>query len=272
MRIAFQTKQSNISKELEEKMRQALGQEAFTFTEEKPELVISIGGDGTMLHAFHRYQALLNDLRFVGVHTGHLGFYADWQADEWPTLVQMIKQDAGESVSYPLLHVACYRGGHIEHQELALNESSLRRLEGTMTCEIYLQGQFFELFKGDGLSIATPTGSTGLNKSLGGAVVHPSLNSMQLTEIASINNRVYRSLASSILLSPEEELTVRFKKQERSGTHLFVDHLHEPLGDWDAITFQIAKTRMHFANYRHIPFWRRVRDSFIADTWEVDDA
>ncbi len=51
--------------------------------------------------------------------------------------------------------------------------------------------ELFERFRGDGLAISTPTGSTAYNKSVGGAVVHPSINAMQLAEIASLNNRVF---------------------------------------------------------------------------------
>ncbi len=45
---------------------------------ENPEIVISVGGDGTLLQAFHQYSHMLSKVAFVGVHTGHLGFYADW--------------------------------------------------------------------------------------------------------------------------------------------------------------------------------------------------
>ena len=44
-----------------------------------PELVITIGGDGTLLSAFHRYDHRLDEVRSLGVHTGHLGFYTDWR-------------------------------------------------------------------------------------------------------------------------------------------------------------------------------------------------
>ena len=53
-----------------------------------------------------------------------------------------------------------------------------------------LVANFFERFRGDGLCVSTPTGSTAYNKSLGGAVVHPTLDVLQLTEVSSINNRV----------------------------------------------------------------------------------
>ncbi len=52
--------------------------------------------------------------------------------------------------------------------------------------DVNLRGKHFERFRGDGLRVSTPSGSTAYNKALGGALIHPSLEAMQITEIASI--------------------------------------------------------------------------------------
>ena len=65
-----------------------------------PELVIAIGGDGTMLGAFHQYGT---SPHYVGIHTGTLGFYADWQKEEQEQLLQAILSNKTPEVSeYPL--------------------------------------------------------------------------------------------------------------------------------------------------------------------------
>ena len=64
-----------------------------------------------------------------------------------------------------------------------------------------LMGNTLKNFRGDGLCISTPTGSTAYNKSLGGAVIHPQMDLYQITEIAALNNLVYRTLGNSIILS-----------------------------------------------------------------------
>ena len=69
-----------------------------------------------------------------------------------------------------------------------------------MVADVVINGVHFERFRGDGLTVSTPTGSTAYNKSLGGAVLHPTIEALQLTEIASLNNRVYRTLGSSIIV------------------------------------------------------------------------
>ena len=75
------------------------------YDEEQPEIVISIGGDGTLLYAFHRYRSRLEKTAFVGIHTGHLGFYADWIPEEIEKLVIAIAKTPYQVVEYPLLEV-----------------------------------------------------------------------------------------------------------------------------------------------------------------------
>lgn len=80
-----------------------------------PDVVVTIGGDGTLLSAFHRYAHMLHQVRFVGVHTGHLGFYTDWRDYELVELVESLLNDKGESVSYPLLDVKVTYQGQKNH-------------------------------------------------------------------------------------------------------------------------------------------------------------
>lgn len=64
------------------------------------------------------------------------------------------------------------------------------------------------------MTISTPTGSTAYNKSVGGAVIHPSINAFQLAEIASLNNRVFRTLGSPIVIAHDEWLEIKLENTE----------------------------------------------------------
>ena len=92
--------------------------------------MITIGGDGTLLSAFHHYQEQLETIRFLGVHTGHLGFYTDWRADELDDLVISLQSDNGQAVSYPLLDISVtYHDENQARHYLALNEATPSGLE-----------------------------------------------------------------------------------------------------------------------------------------------
>lgn len=227
-----------------------------------PEIIISVGGDGTLLSAFHHYSDSVSNVRFIGIHTGHLGFYTDWRDYEVKELVDSLENDNGQSVSYPLLSINVkYNDSGPEDNFVALNESTLKRLNGTMVTDVYIKGEFFEKFRGDGLCISTPTGSTAYNKSVGGAIIDPQLNAIQVSEMASINNRVFRTLGAPIIIPPDEWITIVPDNQDYNV--LTCDQLFIRDRPIASISYSIHKKRIYFAQYRHTHFWKRVSNSFI---------
>ncbi|MBM7617581.1 NAD+ kinase [Weissella uvarum] len=247
--------------ELEEKLADKQS-EGIEFDQKKPDIVISVGGDGTLLSAFHEYVDQLDTVRFIGVHTGHLGFYADWQDFELDDLVDSLVHDSGESVDYPLLQVDLTFSGDVQQRILALNELVMKRSFGTLATEVLINGELFERFRGDGLSVATPTGSTAYNKAIGGAVVTPSLDAMQLTEIGSINNRVFRTLGSPVILGDSDVVTLK-TVDNTEPVQIAFDSFHFVSKNLEKIDFRIAQQRIKFAKYRHMEFYRRIKTSFI---------
>lgn len=234
------------------------------YDEQEPDIVISVGGDGTLLYAFHKYISRLDKTSFVGVHTGHLGFYADWLPEEIEKLVIAIAKTPYQIVEYPLLEVVIrYRNSEKDTVYLALNESTVKSIVGTLVMDVEIRGDHFERFRGDGLCISTPSGSTAYNKALGGAIIHPSLPSIQLAEMASINNRVFRTIGSPLIL-PEHH-TLVLKPVNTYDFHVSIDHLTILHRDVKCLQFKVAKEKVRFARYRPFPFWKRVHDSFIAD-------
>ena len=261
MKVGIYGNQTEKTKEVMNAFNHLCQQGEFTRDDEHPDIVITVGGDGTLLGAFHRYRNQLDSIRFVAIHTGHLGFYTDWRNFEVDQLIESLKQDKGERVSYPLLDVNVkFKSGDVVRYA-ALNEATLRKVNGTLLCEVYINGELFENFRGDGLCVATPTGSTGLSKSLGGAVVHPRAEVMQMTEMASINNRVYRTLSSPMIFAKDNVLTLRPESKE--GMVMAIDHLTYDANEIEEIQLQISEERISFAAYRHTPFWDRVEDAFI---------
>jgi NAD+ kinase len=249
-----------VSKELWKRLRE----ENFILTPKKPDIVISIGGDGMLLSAFHKYEKLIDRVRFVGIHTGHLGFYTDYRDFEVENLVENLKLDTGARVSYPILNVKVkLTDGRIVEMK-ALNEATIKRLSKTMVADIIINNVPFERFRGDGISVSTPTGSTAYNKSLGGAVLHPTIEAMQIAEVASLNNRVYRTLGSSIVVPKKDKIVIEPKHSDRYS--IAVDNKTIIYDNIDCIEYQIDNSKIHFvATPSHTSFWNRVKDAFIGE-------
>ena len=262
MNFFIQSRNDELSNQLMETAKMYLTDFGLTLNEESPDIVLSIGGDGTLLHAFHKYKHMADSVAFVGIHTGHLGFYADWKPSEIEKLVISIAKKEFKVIEYPLLEVTI----NYKHEEdssiyLALNESTVKSPDVTLVMDVELNGSLFERFRGDGLCMSTPSGSTAYNKALGGAIVHPSLEAMQLAEIASINNRVFRTVGSSLVLPKHH--TCLLRPVNGPDFMVTVDHLHLLHKDVASIQYKVAEEKVRFARFRAFPFWTRVHDSFI---------
>lgn len=236
----------------------------FYLSKKDPDIVISIGGDGMLLSAFHMYEKQLDKVRFVGVHTGHLGFYTDYRDFEVDTLINNLKNDEGEQISYPILKVTITLEDGRVIRARALNESTIKRIEKTMVADVVINQVVFERFRGDGILVSTPTGSTAYNKSLGGAVLHPTVEALQLTEISSLNNRVYRTLGSSVIIPKKDAIEIVPK---RVGVYtISIDNKTVHYKNVTKIEYSIDEKSINFVSTpSHTSFWERVNDAFIGE-------
>ncbi|MFY3790359.1 NAD kinase [Ureibacillus sp. MALMAid1270] len=263
MKFAIQSRRDSQSNELKSLAMRYLQDFGLVLDEEEPDIVISIGGDGTLLHAFHRHTHRLDKVAFVGIHTGHLGFYADWKPSELEKLVLSIAKKEFNVVEYPLLEVKVHHNNSDTNTYLALNESTVKSPDITLVMDIELNGNHFERFRGDGLCLSTPSGSTAYNKALGGAIIHPTLQAFQLTEMASINNRVFRTVGSSLVLPAHHNCTLKPVTDQKFM--MTVDHIQLVQTDLQSISFNVATEKVRFARFRPFPFWERVHESFVAN-------
>ena len=178
-----------------------------------------------------------------------------------------MKLDTGAKVSYPILNIRILLEDGSIHSMLALNEATIKRSDRTMVADVVINHVPFERFRGDGISVSTPTGSTAYNKSLGGAVLHPTIEALQIAEVASLNNRVYRTLGSSIIVPKKDKIEI---VPTRNDEHtISIDNQTYTFKYIEKVEFQIDNHKIHFvASPSHTSFWNRVKDAFIG---EVDD-
>lgn len=269
MKFTIISRGDNRSNNIAKRMKNYLTDFQLVHDEEDPELVISVGGDGTFLEAFRTYVHRLKETAFIGVHTGHLGFYADWTADEVEKLVIEIAKSPFDIVEYPLLEVKITFADDQEMIEtVALNESMIKTSDGSVVFDVEIRGDHFETFRGDGLCISTPSGSTAYNKALGGGIIHPSLEAIQITEMASINNRVFRTIGSPLILPKHHTCVLRPLRNKK--LNISIDHNSKEYMNVQAIECRVSKEKIRFARYRSFPFWSRVRDSFVTEVERYD--
>ncbi|AKP68184.1 NAD kinase [Companilactobacillus ginsenosidimutans] len=247
-----------------DKIRRELIKHDFVLDQMNPALVISVGGDGTLLSTFHSYAEQLDKVKFVALHTGHLGFYSDWTDDEIDELISRIIQHQEDipATSYPLIEVTIESKNGDVTKAIAINEAIVRRLSAlTLKTQVDIDSEYFESFRGDGLCFSTPTGSTAYSKAIGGALIHPKVSVFQMVEIASINNRVYRTISSPLII-PNNQV-VHLYPQDAEDYVINFDGKVVELKDIECIKIQLSKQRAQFAQYRHRHFWTRVETAFL---------
>jgi NAD+ kinase len=147
------------------------------------DLVLSFGGDGTLLRTAHLTGP--NDTPLLGVNIGRLGFLADIEVDQLPDALRSI--EAGEyNVEERMVLEAHASTNSGFDSEWAVNEFALNRSgsAGLIKIAVSVNGTPLNTYWADGLIIATPTGSTAYSLSTGGPIIAPGVDAMILTPIA----------------------------------------------------------------------------------------
>lgn len=150
---------------------------------DEADLFVALGGDGTMLHAVHL--AAARGVPLLGINRGRLGFLADVTADEMLARFDDVLAGRFERDERTMLAASIARAGHDTQHCLALNDIVVQKHEtGRMIeLETWIGGSFVNTHCGDGLVIATSTGSTAYALSCGGPIIHPDLDAFVLAPI-----------------------------------------------------------------------------------------
>ncbi len=209
-------------------------------SDDEPEVVISVGGDGTFLRAIHTHQDHLQNCFFVGIHTGTLGFLTNYASDECEALIEDIDKASVNLVELPLLEICVETEGTCR-TVYAVNEMRIENVIRTQLLDVSIDGKRLETFRGNGLCVSTQAGSTAYNRSLGGAIIHEGINAMQLTEITGIHHHAYRSLGSPLILSEKSIITL--ESDNFNQAILCYDYLSLPLNQKTRLTVSYSQRK-----------------------------
>lgn len=170
----------------------------------KCDINIVIGGDGTFLKSVRSLD--FPDELFVGINTGKLGFFQEIWKENIPKLIHIISTGEFSINKLKLLSLEAYKTDGTKENFYAINEFLVRGDYSKVThLDLYIDDIFVEKFSGDGLIISSSIGSTAYNFSVGGSVVNPKLEIMQVAPLAPISSSAYRSLLNSII-TPEDSV------------------------------------------------------------------
>lgn len=163
-------------------------------------LVVSLGGDGTIMHTIRRMMG--HSIPVIGVNLGTVGFLAELDRSE---LDKLIPAARGEFTPSPrmMLEIRVARGGRTVYSNYALNDVSLHGVVQMIRMTARGDGRKILEFSGDGIVISSPTGSTAYSLSAGGPIVEPTAENLILTPICA-----HALIARSFVLAPDRVVSV----------------------------------------------------------------
>jgi NAD+ kinase len=177
---------------------------------QKPQFVIVLGGDGTLLAAARAVSA--SGIPILGVNLGSLGFLTEVPLAELYSTIDALDRDRCTTEPRSMLRCQLLRAGCCVDEfealnDVVVNKSAIARLANL---DLYVDQMFVSSYKADGLIIATPTGSTAYSLSAGGPILAPAVNAFVITPVSphSLSHRplVVRDTAEiTVQVNTEEE-------------------------------------------------------------------
>ena len=193
------------------------------------ELAIVLGGDGTMLNIARVLAPF--DVALVGINQGRLGFLTDISIDTMCETISAILDGSCVTEERMLVEAEVYGGERRVFGVLAFNDVVLSKgLQGSMIeFEVKIDGRFLYALHGDGLIVATPTGSTAYALSSGGPIIHPSLQAMALVPICP-----HTFSSRPIVIGGDGAVEITLRSAADARAH-FDSHSHFDLNNGDRI-------------------------------------
>jgi NAD+ kinase len=218
------------------------------------DLVLVLGGDGTMIAT----SRMIGDAEVpvLGINFGGLGYLAEFRIEELYDALESILSGNYRLDKRVMLSVEL--GGAEEAtrnrvlNDVVINKSALARI---IEIEAYLNGQFVNSFRADGLIVSTPTGSTAYNLSAGGPVIFPSMNAVVITPICPF------TLSNRPIVVPDDAIIELRLKTDKEDVALTLDgQVGFPLKIDDQVIIRKSKTTFNLVQPMNRNYFDVLRD------------
>jgi len=219
------------------------------------DLLLVLGGDGTMIATAR----LMGDreVPVLGVNFGGLGYLAEFRIEELYSALESILSGNYRLDKRVMLDVELLRGdervtSNRVLNDVVINKSALARI---IEIEAYLNHQFVNSFRADGLIVSTPTGSTAYNLSAGGPVIYPSMNAVVITPICPF------TLSNRPIVVPDDAVIELCLKTQHEEVALTLDgQVGFPLNVEDRVVIRKSATTFNLVQPMNRNYFDVLRD------------
>lgn len=207
-RVKIFANKNNESLSLKNKVIAYLAKYHFEVVEENYDLGIAIGGDGSFLRMLKQTN-FNSQTYYVGINSGTLGFLQEIKPNEVELFIARINNNDFKldeiSIQETIIETKKETFKLMSLNEIVIRDKDLN----TVKLEITVNDNLLENFIGDGILVSTSIGSTAYNLSFGGSIVYSQLHTLQITLIAPLNSKVYRSLINSVIIPENQKIVIK---------------------------------------------------------------
>ena len=243
------------------------GREAPSATRDKDvfagiDCLMVLGGDGTLLRVAREVDCMC--LPILGINLGHLGFLSEIELnDMYPDLKKLLTGEYHIEERMMLEAQVIHRGQVVEGLK-ALNDVVVSKgpLSRIITLDVYINEQYFTTLRGDGLIIATPTGSTAYSLSAGGPIVSPEVEMLLLTPVCP-----HTFFSRPVIIAPTQRIKVILKPR-LDEARVTVDGQHGfQLHAGDEVVIYRSQTRTRLVRIRGRHFFEAIRNKLTLTSY-----
>lgn len=181
------------------------------------DLVISFGGDGTLLDTANQITGL--DIPVLGINIGRIGYMAELESHEIEYLKNVL--DGNYHIeNRMMLDIVVQRAGEVVYSQAALNDAVILKTGNlwTVDMDIFADEMFISHYSGDGVIVATPTGSTAYSLSAGGPIIDPTSKNITITPVCA-----HALTAKPIVLSHKRVIDIKPQTRQSAAIAVSVD-------------------------------------------------
>ena len=219
------------------------------------DLVITLGGDGTVLYAARAVNEL--GIPILPVNLGTFGYITEVGKDEWQEALEYYLKNGSNISRRLMLRISVHRGGKRVWHASALNEAviSSAGIAKVISLDLSLDKTPAGSFRADGMIIATPTGSTGYSLAAGGPILDADMSAIIITPVCPF------TLSNRPLVTSGKVVTLSVKKGQRTELLLTADgQLFFPLEEGDTVTVEKSRSRALLVKSLRRNFTEVIRD------------
>ena len=244
-------------------IREKLTKNGFIINNDEFDLAIAVGGDGSFLRMV-KQNNFNSDTYYIGINSGTLGFMQEVKVDEIDKFIEELKNNQYKveeiGIQETIINHNNGTSKFYSLNEIVIRDKNLK----VVKLGIKINNDLLENFTGDGIIVASSSGSTAHNLSYGGSIVYNTFTSLQITPMGPINTKSYKSLVNSVIIPDKMEINLVPQTNHRDII-VTIDGENNYYDEVDNIITKIDNKKIKCLRLSHYNFPEKINEKLLTD-------